>query len=480
MNFIRAVATQMGLSRSPSREYGESSIMLPSYLEKANANPASGRAAWYANTAPTFAGIYLWIVFYLTMAVGTIDRATLGVCLVAVAAAALLCYLFYYAPAMLGMKTGYPLYVVGTSTFGTTGGYLMPGLLMGVLQAGWVAVNVWTSTRFILLGLGDSDPKPLTAKFVVIGVLWGYLTAFIGLKAIKYVARVSMLLNIVPLVMILIVFFRSAPGIAESRPQLRDNFGAVVLILQSILGFTATAAAAGADFGMNNRNKRDVRLGGLVGIALSIVVVSGLVLLSVAGGRNVFHIQSYSYDAVIAGMGGTLAATMFFLFAVASIVPACVSSFIMGNSFATMIPGVSRMVSGMAGATLAVVLGVTGIAGSLVGLSNIVGASFGPICGAIAADYVLSGKRWAGPRRGMNWAGYLAWAVGFLVGIVPFLPLSADIKRMSQPSALYSFIVAFVVYGAAAKLGLEPEAVKEFGATHGPIAGSEPQLAGRI
>src|SRR5580698_2172777 len=106
MNFIRAVATQMGLSRSPSREYGESSIMLPSYLEKANANPASGRAAWYANTAPTFAGIYLWIVFYLTMAVGTIDRATLGVCLVAVAAAALLCYLFYYAPAMLGMKTG--------------------------------------------------------------------------------------------------------------------------------------------------------------------------------------------------------------------------------------------------------------------------------------------------------------------------------------------------------------------------------------
>jgi cytosine permease len=179
-------------------------------------------------------------------------------------------------------------------------------------------------------------------------------------------------------------------------------------------------------------------------------------------------------------MGVTLAATMFFLFAVASIVPACVSSFIMGNSFATMIPGVSRMVSGMAGATLAVVLGVTGIAGSLVGLFNIVGASFGPICGAIAADYLLSGKKWAGPRRGINWAGYLAWAVGFLVGIIPFLPLSAGIKRMSQPSALYSFIVAFVVYAVAAKLGLQPESVGEFDSAAVQTPVPEPHLAGRI
>ena len=56
------------------------------------------------------------------------------------AVAGLLSYaLYYYAPAMLGMKTGFPLYVVGSSTFGTRGGYIMPGLLMGVLQIGWFA-----------------------------------------------------------------------------------------------------------------------------------------------------------------------------------------------------------------------------------------------------------------------------------------------------------------------------------------------------
>ena len=42
-------------------------------------------------------------------------------------------------PAMLGMKTGLPLYVVGTSTYGVRGGLYMPGFLMGVLQFGWLA-----------------------------------------------------------------------------------------------------------------------------------------------------------------------------------------------------------------------------------------------------------------------------------------------------------------------------------------------------
>src|SRR5689334_6863404 len=181
--------------------------MLLAYLEKASPNPPSKRAPWYANTAPTYAGIYLWVVFYLTIAVGSIDRAGIGISLFAVVVAAFLCFLlYYYAPAMLGMKTGYPLYVVGTSTFGTTGGYLVPGLLMGALQVGWVGVNIFVSTRFILLGLGDANPQPMTAKFIIIGILWGYINAFIGLKAIQYVARVSQVLNWIPLVMMLIVF----------------------------------------------------------------------------------------------------------------------------------------------------------------------------------------------------------------------------------------------------------------------------------
>ena len=51
----------------------------------------------------------------------------------------------------------------------------------------------------------------------------------------------------------------------------------------------------------------------------------------------------------------------------------------------------------------------------------IIGASFGPICGAMLVDYLLSGKKWSGPRAGFNPAGWIAWALGFVVGILPNL-----------------------------------------------------------
>ena len=136
--------------------------MLPDYLAKAKPNPMGNRAPWYANTAPTYAGIFLWIAFYQQMAGGTLQHGGLALCLVALAVAGILSYALYYrVPAMLGMKTGFPLYVVGSSTFGTAGGYVMPGLLMGVLQIGWFAVGTFFSADYILRGLGMAS-KPGT------------------------------------------------------------------------------------------------------------------------------------------------------------------------------------------------------------------------------------------------------------------------------------------------------------------------------
>jgi len=171
-----------------------------------------------------------------------------------------------------------------------------------------------------------------------------------------------------------------------------------------------------------------------------------------------FGAKDFRLDSAIAQTGG-FAAIAFFLFAVASIAPMCFSSFIAGNSLATMIPGVPRLTSTMVGAVVAALLAVTGLAANLVGLFTIIGASFGPICGAIVADYLLSGKKWAGPREGINFAGYGAWAIGFLIGILSFLPIPDDVKPYLQPAAVYSFIAGFVVYAALAKAGLQPKLV---------------------
>ncbi|MGA2147004.1 MAG: cytosine permease [Bryobacteraceae bacterium] len=434
----------------------------PDYISCAMPVPSYDRAPWYKNTAPSYAGVFLWIVFYQSLGGQTIRHAGLGVCLAALAVAGLLChFLYYFAPAMLGMKTGYPLYVVGSSTFGSTGGYAMPGLLMGLLQIGWFGVGSFIATDFILKGLGVSA-RPGSIPFIAVGVVWGYTMAYVGVKGIRYVGRVALLLNCIPLVMLLVVFFQTASGIARyvPRPAETDNYGAFVAVLAIVLGFFATGGAAGSDFGMNSRNATDVSWGGLVGISLAAMIAGGLALVSVAGAHGLNPaLPGYQYDDVVHAIGGPVATTMYFLFALASVPASCFCSFIIGNSFATMIPQVSRFSSTMIGATVGIILAVTGIAGDLVGFFSIVGASFGPICGAMAADYLMNGRRWAGPRPGINWAGYGAWATGFLVGILPSLPVSPEIKSISQPAPLYSFIVGFAAYFALAKAGLEPRAI---------------------
>src|SRR5437870_4738056 len=249
--------------------------MLPDYISKASPNPQTKRAPWYINTAPSYAGIFLWIAFYRSMAGDTITHGGIGLCLVALVVAGLLSYaLFYHVPAMLGMQTGFPLYVVGSSTFGTTGGYVMPGLLMGLLQVGWFAVSTFFATKFILSGV-HSEAQPGSLSFIVIGVIWGYLMAYIGAMGIQYVARVSLYLNLIPFLMILIVFSKTAPGISNHVVSEPNPLFAFTLLLQIVIGFFATAGAAGADFGMNNRNEKDVVWGGLVGIALAILVAGG-------------------------------------------------------------------------------------------------------------------------------------------------------------------------------------------------------------
>jgi cytosine permease len=226
-----------------------------------------------------------------------------------------------------------------------------------------------------------------------------------------------------------------------------------------VIGFFATAGAAGTDFGMNSRNEKDVRWGGLVGITLAVVVAGGLPLLSVAGAHGLHPGEALGFDyaEVIKNIGGPIATAMFFLFTLASIPSACFCAFIAGNSFATMIPGVPRVGSSMVGAVVAVVLAVTGVAGDLAGFFGIVGASFGPIIGAMVADYLLAGRKWAGPREGINFAGYGAWLVGFIIGVLPkFAP---SLGSAIEPAVVWSFVAGFLVYLVLAKAGLEPKPV---------------------
>ena len=81
---------------------------------------------------------------------------------------------------------------------------------------------------------------------------------------------------------------------------------------------------------------------------------------------------------------------------------------------------------------------------------KIIGASFGPVCGAMAADYLLASKQWAGPRAGFNMAGWISWLVGFAVGAADFIPGMAGIVPCPPVAA---FLVGFILYLLLAKAG---------------------------
>ncbi len=440
--------------------------ILPSYLSMAKPNPAENRTPWYKSTAPAYAGIFLWVVFYMEIANGTLSRAGLGLSLLGLVIAALIChFLFYLVPGLYGMKTGYPLYVVGSSTYGTAGGFLMPGLLMGLLQFGWLAVNTAIATDFILQAFGQPPAKDPTtgvftgsAAFTIVAIIWAVLAVFVAIKGIQYVGKVSTFLPIVPLIMILIVFFTYVGSAGEyTPPEDASPIVGFLTIIAIVVGFFATAGAAGVDFGMGNRNAIDVQLGGLTGIALAIVIAGGLPLIAVAGAHGANpDMESYTFDAVI--RAHFLSKIMFILFAVASFAPACFCSFIAGNSIGTMFPKLNKVVMVSIGAAVSVILAVTGKALNLVGVFQIIGASFGPICGSMAADYLLSGCKWSGPRKGVNLAGYISWAVGFVVAILPMV--ASETFGFITPAPVIAFVIGFVLYIILVKAGLQPPVVE--------------------
>src|SRR5947209_6230769 len=154
-------------------------LEVPDYVSHSVPVPQDARVPWYSSTFPTYFGIFLWVGFYLKIAEPTLGHASAGLCLFGLLIAGVLCFaLYYWAPAMLGMQTGRTLYVVGTSTFGTSGGYLIPGLMMGFLQIGWVAVVGAVSADFILNGLNITS-RPLYCALVAV---WIYSLGWVAIK----------------------------------------------------------------------------------------------------------------------------------------------------------------------------------------------------------------------------------------------------------------------------------------------------------
>lgn len=447
---------------------------LPSYLASAEPNPPEKRAPWYQNIAPCYAGIFLWFAFWCG-AVGTgadhaggILAAGWPMALLGIFLGAAACFLFfYYVFGRLGQKTGLPLYIVGSSTFGAVGGLFLPGFLMGLLQFGWVAVNIASAT--VALNVIFHFPAGHPGLYAIM-LVWGVGSVVLALKGIRYVALISTWLPLIPAVTLLILLAKTAGGLSSFSPSelvaaamagkvaaapAMGNLAILFALISYIVGFTATAGAAGVDFGVNARNRRDVAMGGLVGLFLAILLTAGLAVLIVAGfygtaaGKALLAKGEVVLDpvgllaAILGAKAGPLCA---FLLAVCAFPSCCFSSMIAATSIKTTLPKINPWVSCGIGCAVAEGLAMTGVALKLPVIFGFFGASFGPICGAMTAEYLLNHGEWPGPRAGLNPAGWVAWLVGFVIGAQPQL-LAWGLPLGSRPLPL-SLVAAFFA-GAA-------------------------------
>lgn len=449
---------------------------LPSYVADAKPVPVANRMPWYKSTAQTYAGIMLWFVFWEFVpssgapgAAGILAHG-LTTAILGVVVAALICHFAsYLAPAMMGMKTGQSLAVVGTSTYGVTGGFLMPGFFMGILQFGWLAVNSYFSANLLAGLAGHKEMSPL---HLAIGAAWAIVAALVGLKGIQYVAKVATFLPLLPLVILLILAAKTMSGVGNFKPEMLTASAAAATAVPStldvflfaitnIVGFFATAGAAGADIASSNRDARDVHLGGLVGVAGATIFTGCLALLIVAGAYGAglakgpeIVLKPTVLMKVI--MGEQTANLFWLLLAIAAFPPACFSSFIAASSFKNTLPKVHPFISCGIGVAASIALILSGKAGDAAGVFVIIGASFGPICGAMTADYLMAGRQWPGPRAGFNPAGWISWAVGFVVGAWNGLFAGLFHVSFQMPCPpVAAIIVGFVLYLVLAKIGLE-------------------------
>jgi cytosine permease len=191
-----------------------------------------------------------------------------------------------------------------------------------------------------------------------------------------------------------------------------------------------------------------------------------MAILAVAGAHAIDPtFKSYVFRDSLKVLLGDKERLWKILFALGSMAPAAFCSFIIGNSLSTMLAKPkARVAITMAGCTIGIILAALGVASNLGAFFGLIGASFGPVIGAMIADYLLSGRRWAGPREGISIPGYGAWLVGFLVGISNngFL---YQILGMEQripgwvPTGLLSLVAGFIVYAILASIGLQGRVV---------------------
>ncbi len=482
--------------------------------------------AWQKGIAPRYIAVFLSILYLDQLAPGTLAVGGLLSSIAGAFVAGLLAYLLLFlVPATWGLKARAPLDDISRSTFGQRGARWIPGVLLGLAQILWFALALFYATdlafrtlsEFGLLDPGHLRPIvwrdfPLAGPlFLWVAFSWSIASALIGTLAFRLVAAVMAGYQAFPALALGLVAVWAMPWAGGFRPWPVDpvtaepvqngGWTAFTTMIQMVFGFFATQGAMAADWGAASRDARDVRMGGLVGVACSSFVLASLGLLVVAGSlgkeppppglvetreaqdrleralevrgwgpqvepfrREILALgaEGLTIRGVLQkGLGGWRGGVLLLIFDLALLGPACFTPFVIGRRFSAAWPSLPRWAWSMIGAVATWPLIAFRVPLRLALVFGLLGAAFAPVVGAMAADFLRHRTTVPGPRRGINIAGWTAWTVGFLVGLLPVTGsiLGRDGWSQVQPASVLAFIASFVTYLILALVGFEPPEV---------------------
>ena len=456
---------------------------LPPVVQAQLDAPAPERRGWLATIAPAYLGVFVWIPFLDPLGVAPSGSGGLAGRFLSAALAVVCCYgLLYYAPAMLGFRSGRRLSVVAAEPFGAEGAEWITGVLYGLFAAALCAVSIYYSVKLTLVGLISwklVDPalvRPwslgalkLESPLVLTALaFWLFIIAAAnGLRLMNVIAALMRVYAPVAgaLLGLLAVWslWSSPPGTFAGVSSDIGLFDARVF--QLVFGYFAFAGLMGVEWGSVVRIRKDVRLGGWLGILASgtFAVLAGLILAALDPGPGPAaagldwnippgSIQGAFLRGVGASLGGWAAGGVLLLFGLAALAPACYTSKLFADRCRGHSPILRGPIGGLLGYGLIFALMAQSFASDVETIFTLGGALFASAAGVLAVEALANRGPGREVRPGWRLSGVAAWLVGLVVGLAPLLgeAVSTPSLKSVQPAALLAFATAAAVYGVAA------------------------------
>jgi hypothetical protein len=423
--------------------------------------------SWEWGLGPQLIGLFLLITAYDPLGPLTLARAGLFPSILGALAGGGLALAMLFAPAALwGVRTrGTPL-DLAAGAFGTAGARAIAAVVFGLAQTLWFAAATGYAAELTLEAfvgmdlldariLDDQGPAGMALRgpaYLTTTLLWMASALAVARLLWPIVAAVLYAYQPFPALALGGLMLWALGGIAADGwpgPVAHQPGIGVRLMIQLVFAYAASAGVLAADWGAGSRARKDVVLGGLVGLGLAPAVIVSVAFVTVLGGLSrlgapVSSPEAFLYhDVLLKALPRPLGGVVVLVFTLALLGPVCYTAMLAGRAFATAWPFLPRWLPPLLVAIIAWPLAAAGLAVRLDLMFGLAGGPVAALLGVIAARLAVSRRPGDVPPPAFRPLGLLAWAVGAGVGVLPYVGPKA--VGGLQPAAVLAWAAAFAI-----------------------------------